>query len=127
MFVTGSLAPLSSNTELLDIRSETWQTGAPYPYLSQVQATLAFTYQQSFIVFGGVKYNTGPSRIIAQYTPASNSWKKLGNTVSAHSHHTGIHALDSFYIYGGLYTPVVEVCTLTGDSIQCVKQDPPYG
>ena len=124
VFVTGSYT--SPYTELLDIQSETWRTRASYPYFSDVRANLPFYYQHSFIVFGGY-YSRFRSSIIAQYNPASDSWKKLGDMVRPRIGHTGIRSLNSFYIYGGYQTPTVEVCTLTGDSIQCVEQDPPYG
>ena len=123
VFVTGSGG--NPYTELLDIQSETWRIRASYPYFSGVRANLLFYYQQSYIVFGG--YDNGSrSSIIVQYNPASNSWKKLGDMIVARSLHTGIRSLNSFYIYGG-YASTVEVCTLTGDSIECVEQDPPYG
>ena len=124
VFVTGSG---SSNpyTELLDIQSETWQTRTSYPYFSDVRVHLPFYYQQSFIVFGGWD-NVSRSSIIAQYNPASDSWKKLGDMVRPRNSHTGIRSLASFYIYGGSAS-TVEVCTLAGDSIECVEQNPPYG
>ena len=78
-------------------------------------------------MFGGNGVGGSRSSIIAQYNPASDSWKKLGDMVRPRSHHTGVRSLNSFYIYGGLQTSTVEVCTLTGDSIECVEQDPPYG
>ena len=124
VFVTGGWQ--NPPTELLDIQSETWRTGASYPYFSDVQLNLPFYYQQSFIVFGGYDKGSGSS-IIAQYNPASDSWKKLGDMVRPRDSHTGIRSLDSFYIYGGWETSTVEVCILTGDSIECVEQDPPYG
>ena len=127
VFVTSGYGSNGYNniTELLNIQSETWRTGASYPYFSDVRGNLPFYYQQSFIVFGGNGVGGSRSSIIAQYNPASNSWKKLGDMVRPRSHHTGIRSLNSFYIYGG-YASTVEVCTLTGDSIQCVEQDPPY-
>ena len=124
VFVAGS--DTSPYTELLDIQSETWRTRASYPYFSDVRANLPFYYQQSFVVFGGCD-NGRSSSIIAQYNPASDSWKKLGDMVRPRGGHTGIRSLDSFYIYGGRSTSTVEVCTLTGDSIECVEQDPLYG
>ena len=39
------------------------------------------------------------------------------------------HDFDSFYLHGNLgrdSASTVEVCTLNGDSIQCVEQYPPY-
>ena len=116
VFVTGSST--SPYTELLDIQSETWRTRASYPYFSDVRVNFPFYYQQSFIVYN-------PARV-AQYNPASNSWRKLGDMVRPRSFHTGIRSLNSFYIYGGSAS-TVEVCTLAGDSIECVEQDPPYG
>ena len=127
VFVTGGYNSdgYYSTTELLNIKSETWRTRASYPYYSDVRANLPFYYQQSFIVFGG--YDNGRrSSIIAQYNPASDSWKKLGDMIVARSHHTGIRSLNSFYIYGGYQKSTVEVCTITGDSVECVEQDPPY-
>ena len=76
-------------------------------------------------MFGGWD-NVSRSSIIAQYNPASDSWKKLGDMVRPRNSHTGIRSLASFYIYGGSAS-TVEVCTLTDDFIECVEQDPPYG
>ena len=122
VFVTSE----SSQTELMDIQSETWQIRSSYPYGDDAKCNLPFYYRSTFIVFGGLDRGAG-STIIAQYIPASNSWKKLGNMTGPRSHHTGVRSLDSFYIYGGRQTSTVEVCILSGDSIQCEEQQPPYG
>ena len=126
-FVTGSVNPDNSITELLDINTEKLTTRSSYPYASSVRDYVSFYYQSSFIVFGS--YNPGKYKpTIASYNPASDLWTKLGELNVARAYHTGIRSLNSFYIYGGLTntnTYPNEKCTLMNDSIECVLQDTP--
>ena len=121
-FAVGSHSPSNAETELLSINDWTWSSRAQYPFTSRIHAHATVTHNDVFIVFGGYSSNNnGRQSTIAQYNPNDNTWTKLGDLNNARHYHDVITSEDAFLIVGSGPT---EKCTMTGNTVDCVNQEP---
>ena len=70
-------------------------------------------------MFGG--YDNGSKSTIAQYNPNDDTWTKLGDLNNPRYYHDVITSEGAFLIVGHGQT---EKCTLTGNTVNCVNQEP---
>ena len=118
-FVVGGYGSLwHANTELLDLDTQKWQTGATYPFATEICTAPTLYHSSSFFVFGG--YVSGGSHLstIARYSPSTDKWEKLGNLQSKRTHSAAVSIPgNSFLVVGGgnAASYKTERCTLVGN------------
>ena len=121
-FAVGGYNPYNAETELLSINDWTWSSRAQYPFHNDIFWHATLTHNDVFIVFGGYSYNNGGRQsTIAQYNPNDDTWTKLGDLNKARYTHDVITSEDALLIVGDGPT---EKCTLTGNTVNCVNQEP---
>ena len=114
--------PEHANLETLNLSTSKWETRATYPFSSEISYHANLIHKNRFLVFSGV--DAGPTN--AAYDYATNTWAKLGDLVNARYCHDVIATQGAFLVVGYTNTGSAksEMCTLNGNTMQCVEQDP---
>ena len=111
-----------AKTELLNLSTLTWYTIADYPFADGISSYAVVYNDDNFYVFGGDSgYHVST---IARLGAYSRVWHKMGDLRSARAGHGVILSQGSYLIVGGENTQRTEKCTISGDSITCIDQQP---